>query len=179
VKEQRKGSQLTALGNPVVPLLKLKYPQRSAFPFPSGIFQLPTWPLSPFSNLSPSSTISCTVLKPFSLPSNKITLSRPNPTISAALTATPKFPSIVIKNRAFAVRSAYASTPYAGLTPLITAPARRPPNMATGYQMLFCEKREMVSPGHRPWARTSAVQRCVLRVRTAAKLRRAPVAALV
>ena len=113
--------QHTALGNPVVPLLKFKYPQTCALVFPFGIRNGGWgWYCCPTS-------INCWILvKPSALPSNKRTLVRGIPALFAASKATLRDPGRVIRIFDWAVFKACAisSALYAGDAPLTLPPSK-------------------------------------------------------
>jgi hypothetical protein len=90
---------LTALGNPVVPELKLKNPQRSAFLSPSFNLYSTTCSLS----FLPCSSNSPIPINPSIFPSNKKTFSFPIPASFAAAAATCMLPGTVNKYFAPAV----------------------------------------------------------------------------
>jgi hypothetical protein len=85
----------TALGRPVVPLLKLKKAQTSPFFFPRGILKGFTCPFSP--KLFPTSIRSFTVLKPIILPSRRNTFSFGIPAFFAAAAAISIDPGTVMR----------------------------------------------------------------------------------
>ena len=85
----------TALGRPVVPLLKLKKAQISPFFFPRGILKGFTCPFSP--KLFPTSISSFTVLQPAILPSRRNIFSFDIPAFFAATAAISMDPGTVIK----------------------------------------------------------------------------------
>ena len=85
------------------------------------------------------------------------------PAFLAAAAATSMEAGTVKRNFASPVFRAYviSSVLYAGLAPETTPPARKVPNMATGYHTVFGEKRATVWPCLRPYFLTRAVERCV------------------
>ena len=151
----------TALGSPVVPLLKHNTAQTSLFNFPRGNLEGWTWPTSPYR--LPASSKSAIDLNPSACPSRTKMRILSTLNLFAALVTTPSADTEVMRNLHPTVfkTCVISSSVYAGEERAGIPPARITPNKPTGYQTEFGAHIETTSPSRIPCSRVNAVERYV------------------